>query len=96
MSSELDDPLKRSSSGHYDIIGADLDWFLILGSASYIFVGFLLKITINSPSYFTLLDGSPSAKTSLLAALYSVVVATTMFMMPVIYHYLRAIIVNLM
>jgi hypothetical protein len=91
MSSELDDPLKRSSSGHYDIIGADLDWFLILGSASYIFVGFLLKITINSPSYFTLLD-----KTSLLAALYSVVVATTMFMMPVIYHYLQAIIVNLM
>ncbi|MFY9870922.1 MAG: DUF6328 family protein [Candidatus Nitrosopolaris sp.] len=81
MSSESDDPLKRSSSEHYDIIGVDLDWFLILGSASSIFFGFLLKITVNPPSYFTLLD-----KTTLLAALYSVVVSTTMFIMPVIYH----------
>jgi len=81
MSSESDDPLKRSSSEHYDIIGVDLDWSLILGSASSIFFGFLLKITVNPPSYFTLLD-----KTTLLAALYSVVVSTTMFIIPVIYH----------
>ena len=81
MPSESDDPLKRSSSEHYDIVGVDLDWFLILGSASSIFFGFLLKITLNPPSYFTLLD-----KTTLLAALYSVVVSTTMFIMPVIYH----------
>src|SRR5215469_12060770 len=80
MSSESDDP-NRSSSEHYDIIGVDLDWFLILGSASSIFFGFLLKITVNPPSYFTLLD-----KTTLLAALYSVVVSTTMFIMPIIYH----------
>ncbi|MGB8938580.1 MAG: DUF6328 family protein [Candidatus Nitrosopolaris sp.] len=82
MSSESDDdPVMRSSSEHYDIIGVDLDWFLILGSASSIFFGFLLKITVNPPSYFTFLD-----KTNLLAALYSVAVATAMFIMPVIYH----------
>jgi|SRR5215472_2104622 len=81
MSSESDDASKRSSSEHYDIVGVDLDWFLILGSASSIFFGFLLKITVNPPSYFTLLD-----KTTLLTALYSVVVSTTMFIMPVIYH----------
>ena len=81
MSSESDDSSNRSSSDRYDIVGVDLDWFLILGSASSIFFGFLLKITVTPPSYFTLLD-----KTTLLAALYSVVVATTMFIMPVIYH----------
>jgi len=81
MSSGSDEPLKRSSSEGYDIVGTDLDWFLILGSASSIFFGFLLKITVNPTSYFTLLD-----KTTLLAALYCVAVATTMFIMPVIHH----------
>lgn len=76
-----DDPAKRYSTEHYDIIGSGLDWFLILGTASSIFFGFLLKITVNPPSYLTLLD-----KITLLAALYAVTVATTMFIMPVIYH----------
>ena len=82
MSSESDDhPLSRSSTEHYDIIGVDLDWFLILGSASSIFFGFLLKIAINPPLNFTLLD-----KTNLLAALYAMAVSTAMFVTPVIYH----------
>ena len=82
MSSESDDdPLSHSSTEHYDIIGVDLDWFLILGSASSIFFGFLLKIALNPPSYFTLLD-----KTNLLAALYAMAVSTAMFVTPVIYH----------
>ncbi|MGA9149186.1 MAG: hypothetical protein WBZ36_01305 [Candidatus Nitrosopolaris sp.] len=52
MSSESDeDPIRRSSTEHYDIVGVDLDWFLILGSASSIFFGFLLKIALNSQSY---------------------------------------------
>ena len=82
MSAESDDdPLSHSSTEHYDIIGVDLDWFLILGSASSIFFGFLLKIALNPPSYFTLLD-----KTNLLAALYAMAVSTAMFVTPVIYH----------
>src|SRR5215469_12852830 len=82
MSAESDDdPLSHSSTEHYDIIGVNLDWFLILGSASSIFFGFLLKIALNPPSYFTLLD-----KTNLLAALYAMAVSTAMFVTPVIYH----------
>jgi len=82
MSSESDDdPIRGSSTEHYDIVGVDLDWFLILGSASSIFFGFLLKIALNPPSYFTLLE-----KTNLVAALYSMAVATAMFVTPVIYH----------
>jgi len=81
MSSESDDPLKRSSSEHYDIIGVDLDWFLILGSASSIFFGFLLKITVDRLPYFSSHDNE-----ILLAALYAVTIATTMFLTPVIYH----------
>jgi hypothetical protein len=61
------DPVKSSSTERYDIIGVDLDWFIILGSASSIFFGFLLKITVNPPSYFTLLD-----KTTLLASIYTI------------------------
>lgn len=82
MSSESDDdPVTRSSTEHYDIVGVDLDWFLILGSASSIFFGFLLKIALNPPSYFTLLE-----KANLVAALYAMAIATAIFVMPVIYH----------
>jgi hypothetical protein len=82
MSPESDeDPIRCSSTEHYDIVGVDLDWFLILGSASSIFFGFLLKIALNPPSYFTLLE-----KTNLMAALYATAVAIAMFVMPVIYH----------
>jgi 4-amino-4-deoxy-L-arabinose transferase-like glycosyltransferase len=82
MSSESDDDnINRYTSENYDIVGADLDWSIILASACSIFFGFLLKILVNSPSYFKFFDN-----VILLAALYAVTVATAMFMMPVIYH----------
>src|SRR5207247_10290735 len=82
MSSEsADDRITRYSSERYDIVGADLDWFIILATACTIFFGFLLKIAVNPPSYFKFFDN-----VILLAALYAVTVATAMFLIPVIYH----------
>jgi uncharacterized protein DUF6328 len=77
-------PIKSSSTEHYDRMGASLRWCQILASASSIFFGFLLNIAVNPPSYFTFFDN-----VILLAALYAVTVATTMFIMPVIYHMTR-------
>ena len=76
-----DDPVMRSSTERHDRVGANLDWFIILASASSIFFGFLLDTAINPPSYFTFIDN-----VILLAALYAVTVATAMFIMPVIFH----------
>lgn len=76
-----DDPIKRSSTEHYDRVGASMRWCQILAAASSIFFGFLLNITIYPPAYFQLLDNIV-----LLAALYAVTVATAMFIMPVIHH----------
>ena len=80
-SEDDDDPVMRSSTERYDRVGANLDWFIILASASPIFFGFLLNIAVNPPSYFTFFDN-----VILLAALYAVTVATIMFIMPVIFH----------
>jgi hypothetical protein len=74
-------PLKSSSTERYDRMGASMRWCQILASASSIFFGFLLNIAVNPPSYFTFLDN-----VILLAALYSVTVATAMYIIPVIYH----------
>jgi hypothetical protein len=88
MSSESDDdPVKRASSTgsyRYDRVGASLRWSQILASASSIFFGFLLNIAVTIPSYFRFLDN-----VILLAALYAVTVATTMFIMTVIYQSTR-------
>ena len=82
MSSGSDDNhTTRHSSEHYDIVGADLDWFIILATSCTIFFGFLLKIVVNPPSYFRLFDSI-----ILLTALYAVTVATIMFLTPIIYH----------
>ena len=83
MSSKSDDdnPVMRSSTERYDRVGVNLDWFIILASASSIFFGFLLNIAVDPPSYFTFFDNI-----ILLAALYAVTIATTMFIMPVIFH----------
>src|SRR6476469_8337172 len=51
-----DNHTTRHSSEHYDIVGADLDWFIILATSCTIFFGFLLKIAVNPPSYFRLFD----------------------------------------
>jgi Family of unknown function (DUF6328) len=74
-------PIKSSSTEHYDRMGASMRWCQILASASSIFFGFLLEIAVNPPPYFKFLDN-----VNLLAALYAVTVATAMFMIPVIYH----------
>jgi uncharacterized membrane protein YciS (DUF1049 family) len=76
-----DDPVMRSSTERYDRVGVSLRWPQILAAVSSIFFGFLLNIAVNPPSYFTFFD-----YTILLAALYAVTVATSMFIMPVIYH----------
>ena len=82
MSSGSDDNhTTRHSSEHYDIVGADLDWFIILATSCTIFFGFLLKIAVNPPSYFRLFDSI-----ILLTALYALTVATIMFLKPIIYH----------
>ena len=80
-SSPGDDPIMRSSTEHYDRVGVTFRWPQILASASSIFFGFLLKISVNPPSYFTYFDNL-----ILLAALYAVTVAASMFMASVIYH----------
>ena len=76
-----DDPVMRSSSERYDRVGVSFRWPQILASGSSIFFGFLLNIAVNPPSYFTFFDN-----VILLASLYSLTVATAMFIMPVIYH----------
>ena len=76
-----DNHTTRHSSEHYDRVGADLDWFIILATSCTIFFGFLLKIAVNPPSYFGLFDSI-----ILLTALYAVTVATVMFLTPIIYH----------
>lgn len=82
MSSEFEgDRVVRHSSEHYDPVGSGLDWFIILASASSIFFGFLLKIAVNPPSYFTFFDDS-----ILFTALYALTISTTMFVLPIIYH----------
>lgn len=75
------DPVMRSSTERYERVGTNLDWFIILASASSIFFGFLLNIAVNPPSYFAFFDNI-----ILLAALYAVTVATAMFILPVIFH----------
>ena len=74
-------PIKSSSTEHYDRMGASMRWCQILTSASSIFFGFLLNIAVDPPSYFTFFDNI-----ILLAALYAVTIATTMFILPVIFH----------
>ncbi len=74
-------PIKSSSTEHYDKMGASLRWCQILASASSIFFGFLLNIAVDPPSYFTFFDNI-----ILLAALYAVTIATAMFILPVIFH----------
>jgi Family of unknown function (DUF6328) len=74
-------PIKSTSTERYDRMGAAMRWCQILASSSSIFFGFLLNITIDRPSHFSFFDNS-----ILLAALYAVTIATTMFFTPVIYH----------
>jgi Family of unknown function (DUF6328) len=56
----------------------------VLTSAGGILFGFLLSISINAPEDFSFIN-----RITLLAALYSVTIAVSLFVMPVIYHHLQ-------
>jgi hypothetical protein len=74
---EVDDKLIQ----HYDTI---LKESALLTTFSGILFGFLLNMAINVPHDFALID-----KISLIAALYSITVAASLFVMPVVYHHLQ-------
>jgi hypothetical protein len=56
----------------------------ILTTFSGILFGFLLQISINSPHSFDFFN-----KLLILISLYSITIATSLFIMPVIYHHLQ-------
>ena len=56
----------------------------VLTAFSGILFGFLLQISINPPQYFGLFN-----KLLILISLYSITIATSLFIMPVIYHHLQ-------
>jgi len=56
----------------------------LLTTTGGILFGFLLDISINPPESF-----SPINKITLLIALYSITMAISLFVMPVIYHHLQ-------
>jgi len=74
---EVDDKLVQ----HYDTI---LKESALLTTFSGILFGFLLNMAINVPPNFALID-----KITLIAALYSITVAASLFVMPVVYHHLQ-------
>jgi len=73
---EVDDKLIQ----HYDTI---LKESALLTTFSGILFGFLLNMAINVPSNFAFID-----KITLIAALYSITVAASLFVLPVVYHHL--------
>ena len=56
----------------------------LLTTTGGILFGFLLNISINIPENFSLIN-----KITLLTALYSITIAISLFVMPVIYHHLQ-------
>lgn len=56
----------------------------VLTSVSGIIFGFLLNISINSPSGFSTEDSL-----ILMLALYSISIAVALFVMPIVYHHLQ-------
>jgi hypothetical protein len=56
----------------------------LLATFSGILFGFLLNISVNRPEYFTGIDSY-----ILITALYSITIAASLFVMPVVYHHLQ-------
>src|SRR5213593_5233794 len=73
----MDDKLTQ----RYDTI---LKESALLATFSGILFGFLLNISVNTPSTFTTID-----MITLIVALYSITVAASLFVMPVVYHHLQ-------
>ncbi len=76
-SHEVDDKLVQ----RYDTI---LKESALLSTFSGILFGFLLNMAVTVPENFVLID-----KITLLVALYSITVAASLFVMPVVYHHLQ-------
>ena len=74
---DVDDKLVQ----RYDTI---LKESALLSTFSGILFGFLLNMGINVPDTFAFID-----KVTLIAALYSITVAASLFVMPVVYHHLQ-------
>jgi hypothetical protein len=74
---EMDDKLVQ----RYDTI---LKESALLSTFSGILFGFLLNMAINVPDNFAFID-----KLTLIVALYSITVAASLFVMPVVYHHLQ-------
>ncbi|MDW0157218.1 MAG: DUF6328 family protein [Nitrososphaeraceae archaeon] len=74
---EMDDKLVQ----RYDTI---LKESALLSTFSGILFGFLLNMAINVPDTFAFDD-----KLTLIVALYSITVAASLFVMPVVYHHLQ-------
>ena len=78
---DKDKPTKATPTDHYDRVSAALRESSILMSGSSILFGFLLKINLDSLKTPSFVDGLV-----ILASIYSVTIATVLFIMPVIFH----------
>ena len=88
MFKDVDDDKDKKNSTDEDKLIQNYDTILkesaILTAFSGILFGFLLQISINSPPSFGFLN-----KLLVLISLYSITIATSLFIMPVIYHHLQ-------
>ena len=88
MFKDVDDNKDKKNSTDEDKLIQNYDTILkesaILTAFSGILFGFLLQISINSPPSFGFLN-----KLLVLISLYSITIATLLFIMPVIYHHLQ-------
>jgi hypothetical protein len=75
------DEIKDKLIQRYDTI---LKESALLSTFSGILFGFLLNMAVNLPDHFAFID-----KITLIVALYSITVAASLFVMPVVYHHLQ-------
>ena len=88
MFKDVDDDKDKKNSTDEDKLIQSYDTILkesaVLTAFSGTLFGFLLQISINSPPSFGFLN-----KLLVLISLYSITIATLLFIMPVIYHHLQ-------
>jgi Family of unknown function (DUF6328) len=84
----FDDDSGKEKREQRDRLTQDYDTIVkessVLTSAGGILFGFLLNISINPPEDFSLIN-----RIILLVALFSITIAVSLFVMPVIYHHWR-------
>lgn len=77
-------PIRRQSDELVDDYGTVLRESALLTTFAGILFGFLFNVSIDIPERFSFID-----KIALLAALFSITVAISLFVMPVIYHHFQ-------